>query len=362
MLTFTNNNRSPRSFNILQWYCCGVRNKLPQLQSICKNYDIICIQESLLYPSSKFSLRGFHIIREDIVNPGLRGVCILIRHNIVFSIVDLSGLEDGSVEMLGVEVSSDNGKFTIINIYRHPNRNTLAQFYDDLMSFGDSKGKCIFVGNFNAHHTHWDCSASDRAGKLILASAEDHYACILNDERPTLLLPPNSGPSVIDLVIATADMAPLCEACIEDIWGSDHYPITIIIGVSPILRQRYAYKINLETSELREFRDALVGSSDSFFSQLPADIKEAYTYLINHLLETAISCSSLKKIKAGTVPVSSERATPPWWSNKCQEVINMRKEAARLWQKELSSISNFHNFKKERARCTKTLYREKRKG
>ncbi|KYN29440.1 hypothetical protein ALC57_01107 [Trachymyrmex cornetzi] len=235
MLTFTNNSRSPRSFNILQWNCCGVRNKFSQLQSICKNTISSAFSRiASLSFISKFFLRGFHIIREDIANPGLRGVCILIRHNIVFSIIDLSDLRDNSVEMLGVEVSSDNGKFTIVNIYRHPNCNTPAQFYDDLMRFGDSKGKCIFVGDFNAYH----------------ASVEDHYACILNDERPTLLLSPNSGPSVIDLVIATADMAPLCKACTEeDTWGSDHYPITIIIGISPILRQRYTYKINLETSE-----------------------------------------------------------------------------------------------------------------
>jgi len=73
------------------------------------------------------------------------------------------------MEMLGVEVSSDNEKFTIINIYRHPNCNIPTQFYEDLMRFRNSKIKCIFLGDYNAHHSQWDCSNTDHAGKLILA-------------------------------------------------------------------------------------------------------------------------------------------------------------------------------------------------
>jgi len=50
------------------------------------------------------------------------------------------------MEML-VKIFSDNEKFTIINIYRHLNHNTPAQFYEDLRKFGDSKTNCIIVEN-----------------------------------------------------------------------------------------------------------------------------------------------------------------------------------------------------------------------
>ena len=70
----------------------------------------------------------------------------------------------------------------------------------------------------------------------------------------TLLFPPNS--SVIDLTIATANMASLGEVRTEDTWGSDHYPITIKIGISLVLHQRYVYKINLSTKELIDFQDS----------------------------------------------------------------------------------------------------------
>jgi len=253
----------------------------------------------------------------------------------VFSTIDLPNWKDDSLEMLGVEVPSDNEKFTIINIYRHLNCNTPAQFYEDLMRFGDSKVNCIFIGNYNAHHSHWGCSNTDHAGKLVLALIENHYACILNDQRPTLFLPSNSGLSVIDLTIATANMAPLCEVCTEeDTWGSDHYSITVRIGISLVLRQWYAYKINLNTKELIDFQDILAGSYDSFVNNL----KEACIRLTNHLVDTAIACSSSSKnINSGTIPVSNERTAPSW--TECQEAIIKCRKAARIWQK------NFYNQK-----------------
>ncbi|KYN22581.1 hypothetical protein ALC57_05020, partial [Trachymyrmex cornetzi] len=261
---------------ILQWNCCGARSKLPQLQAISKNYDIICIQESLLSPFSIFSLRGFYTLRADITKPGMRGICILIRYNIVFSIIDPSDLKDDSVEMLAVEVSSDKEKFTIVNIYRHPNHNTPAQFYEHLMRCGDSKTNCILVGDYNTYHSQWGCSNTDRAGKFILTATEDHSYC--------------------------------------NTWGSDHFPITVRVGTNLILRRRYAYKIKLDKKELAAFQGALANSYDSFMSHLPPDEKEAYSRLTNHLVNTAVTCcsSSSKVTSPGTVLISNERATPPW--------------------------------------------------
>jgi len=34
---------------IIQWNCCSIREKLPQLQAISHSFDIICVQESLLW-------------------------------------------------------------------------------------------------------------------------------------------------------------------------------------------------------------------------------------------------------------------------------------------------------------------------
>jgi len=52
---------------LIQWNCCGIRGKLPQLQAIAKVVDIMCIQESMLWPQNNFWLRGFKVVRKDIV-------------------------------------------------------------------------------------------------------------------------------------------------------------------------------------------------------------------------------------------------------------------------------------------------------
>ncbi|KYN50141.1 hypothetical protein ALC62_00169, partial [Cyphomyrmex costatus] len=94
---------------------------------------------------------------------------------------------EASVELQGVEILTNNENFSIINIYRHPNRDTPAQFFEDLMRFNVTKGNCILMGDLNAHHNHWGCRLSDRAGKRILAACEDSSVCVLGDHISTLL-------------------------------------------------------------------------------------------------------------------------------------------------------------------------------
>jgi len=50
----------------MQWNCCGIRRKLPHLQATAYMYDVICIQESLLWPHNSFWINGFNVIRKNI--------------------------------------------------------------------------------------------------------------------------------------------------------------------------------------------------------------------------------------------------------------------------------------------------------
>lgn len=114
-----NCSRFNNSLKILQWNCQGLRSKLPSLQFHAQDYDLICIQESLLQETNKLFLKGFHIVRKDISDPGLRSVCMCIKHNIPYSIVDLGHISHPSVETLGIVVDVDNSPsysstFTVI--------------------------------------------------------------------------------------------------------------------------------------------------------------------------------------------------------------------------------------------------------
>jgi len=51
------------ALKLTQWNCCGIRGKLPQLQALAPSFDILCLQETLLWQRNKFWLRGFNAVR-----------------------------------------------------------------------------------------------------------------------------------------------------------------------------------------------------------------------------------------------------------------------------------------------------------
>jgi len=67
------------------------------------------------------SISGFKSVRIDIIRPGLRGLCMFVRNDYGFSVVDLHGISHPSVEILGVSIScSLDSPVVIFNMYRHP--------------------------------------------------------------------------------------------------------------------------------------------------------------------------------------------------------------------------------------------------
>jgi len=132
---------------ILQWNCRGIRGKLPQLQAFANEYDvmciqvsllwahnIMCIQESLLWPHNFFNINGFKTIRKDITVSNQQGICILVRDNLAFSTLNLNAFDHTTFEALGIVLHCDNEPIVIINIYRRPNQYTPLTAIDQLYS------------------------------------------------------------------------------------------------------------------------------------------------------------------------------------------------------------------------------------
>jgi len=90
------------------------------------------------------------------------------------------------------------------------------------------------MGDINAHHTWWGCDFDDQVGKTLSRIIEVYELVIANDRAPTILLPPNSRRSVIDLILITSRLASKCCTFTDNDTGdSDHFPIhTLISGSS----------------------------------------------------------------------------------------------------------------------------------
>jgi len=178
---------------MIQWNCCSIRGKLPQLQSITNEFDVMYIQESLLWLHNSFWINRFKIIRKDFTSSNQRGICTLVRENLIFSVIDLSAFNHLSLEMLGIKLTVDNEPLVIINIYRHPNQITPFVMFNQLFStLLNTYNKVIFVGDFNAHHPWWGCEYEDSADKSLSRIIEDHNLVTLNDRLSTILLHPNA--------------------------------------------------------------------------------------------------------------------------------------------------------------------------
>jgi len=228
------------------------------------------IQESLLLPTSKLSISGFECFRSDIVSPGNRGLCLLIRKDIRFSSMDLSGLAHPSVELQGVLLHcSLDLPILVINLYRHPNTNTPFLFYSNLFAAASRYKYVIILGDFNAHHHAWGDSKIDGQGDSILRACDSHNLVIMNDGHSTFLSSSGHSSSVIDLSICSRDLCLLASvATLQDLHGSDRFPISIKLAETSPSTFLFTNRIPLSPKLLDAFYLKLISELPKFRSMI----------------------------------------------------------------------------------------------
>jgi len=105
---FHNKKKTSSVVRAIQWKCHSIREKLPILQSSILDFDIICLQEMLITMSALFFLNsnatGFSQ-GKDIILYDQCGICILIKHNTRFTLIDLSHIVHFSLEVQEIEMS-----------------------------------------------------------------------------------------------------------------------------------------------------------------------------------------------------------------------------------------------------------------
>jgi len=137
------------------------------------------------------SISGFNLVRADIIGPNLRGLCLFVRKDFNFSIIDVSRLAHHSVEILGILVHcSLDSPVVLLNVYRHPNSPTPFSFFHSLFSFISTHKYAILLGDFNAHHPAWDDGRQNRSGEYIFRNLEAFGVVNLNDSTNTYIPPP----------------------------------------------------------------------------------------------------------------------------------------------------------------------------
>ncbi|XP_024891732.1 uncharacterized protein LOC112467498 [Temnothorax curvispinosus] len=257
-------NSSLVKIKILQWNFRGIQSKLPDLQLLAEKYNIFCIQETLLSEVSRISVRGFYALRYDIVNPGLCGICFLLRSNIKATSVQLPFILHHSIKAAAITLLFQDSELLVLNVYRHSNNDTPAHALNDIFNFASGYKYALIVGDLNAHHRLCGCARNDNIGNRLASRIESHNYLILNDFTSTRFNPNTNSGSIIDLALASLDLAGVCcLRTLDDPMANDHYPIETIINGTAAKVKRFAYKLKLSDIQLCELSIKLEKSQES---------------------------------------------------------------------------------------------------
>ena len=193
----------------------------------------------------KIHIKNFNIVRRDRLTPKQNnnnkdhggGVCILIKANLTFDIIDSIYHKPCDLETIAISLHlGNNEEILICSIYRVPDNTTPIEKWNKLFqSINQHNTKYKVVGgDLNAHNTLWGSSHNCPTGLNLADSLENTNLVITNDGSMTYCKQTkNTAPvfSAIDLTLISSNLF------LQTTWKtkdekmfSDHYQIEIEIN------------------------------------------------------------------------------------------------------------------------------------
>ncbi len=195
------------------------KNKKKHITEMGKVPDIICIQETWLNSSLDFKINGYVVERKDRETGRCGGCATFIKEGIAYKRIHKSN----NVECVSIEVMGINEEIRITHFY-NPCKEISNSILEEVI--GDTQGKIIICGDFNAHSGVWGSKNTDNNGIIIEEFIEEHSLVCLNDGEPARMDIVKGGMSCLDLTITSAALAGKCTWSVhEDNLGSDHWPV-----------------------------------------------------------------------------------------------------------------------------------------
>ena len=155
------------------------------------------------------------------------------------------------------------GKTAIVSAYIPP----LGKINENLFTFFlDKYNKCIFLGDFNAHHLciSSTCTKPNNIGKQIDDIITSHPLIIGNKDGPPTRYNSASGTnSLLDLAIVSTNIFHhLDNYCIGEDVGSDHLPLHLNFS-DPLLQSPTILKRNINKADWSKFSALTLQSFNS---------------------------------------------------------------------------------------------------
>lgn len=311
----------PITLKVVHWNAEGVSGKHGPLSDFLKDHEIdaICIQETHLNASLRFSMEGFQIFRKDrakrpkegtttqrtkrrpkkpSTTPHIKGgIMTLIKNSI--PAVEVSNSQKEDLESHTIKLLLPSGALHITNCYSPPDT-TLA-----LHNIKVEESRHLVIGDFNSHSPSWGYAKPDSRGEEVEDWMIENKLILINKphEKPTCYSRGWKTSSTPDLAMATGEIHKLTirEVC-SQLGGSDHRPVILNIHSIGYTEHIMAPSWNYKKAKWNAFREKGERSCASLTTDnsLNKDVK-LYT-------------QAVMKAAKHTIPRGKRRYYKPFWS------------------------------------------------
>lgn len=331
----------------IQWNCRGLRANYNELLILMQTMEpiVLCLQETMVSDSYVFHNRNYTLfLSQTPQQSGNRpsgGAGILVCKKFPHSLLPINT----TLQAVACRISTPQ-PITVCSIYLPPSSTWTSTEVLSLVT--QLPPPVLLVGDFNAQHTLWGCSSTNRKGHEVADFILTSNLCLLNDKTTTYIHPATGSRSSIDLAFCDPSLfLQYTWRVHDDLCGSDHFPIILTQPCVRPLVEIQRWKLNK-------------ADWDSF-NDLCADelISDDIRYSNNHIESFT---DKLLSIADKTIPKTSKQpriVRKPWFNNECKIAINERKEALKKFKCTPNSTT-LSNLRVLRAKARRTIKIHKR--
>ncbi len=273
-----------------------------------ENPDIVCLNEIKQNEFSgnyNLNIKGYNTIFKVSVDKVGRGVAIIVKNTINFE--QIIGLDIFEAEIIGIKISKGDQILNIFSYYNPPDKilNT-----DLLRHIEAMHGNYIVCGDLNAKSdiVLKAVNQGNQNGKILEEFVLSSNAIVLNNEQPTFHIKKRDYHEILDVVIASPQIAAMSKFGVfeNSFLDSDHSPIEIIISMmvdKVIIEESTHTKLNFSRTDWENFKIEL----DKF--KFKGDLEDDVTKINTHAQELS------KHVK-----LSAEKSTPLLGAKKNREL------------------------------------------
>ena len=331
------------NLRILQWNSRNFHTNFDEFkQFLDKNpCDVLCLQSVHRSANELPILEGYYYPPYyKLKDNGDVGIATYIKANII---VKKNRPPDENNLILENEIILNGLPFRIINCY-YP-EGLSKENVDWIGNLDNTNDQILIVGDFNAHHSHWNNSIIDskRGGQNLYQNLIKSSLTLLNDGSITRIPDRNNDScSAIDLAFISASLSTKSYWSIQDdTLGSDHLPIIINIVNDFYQTVEKELEIGFDTkkADWNLFQSLLYHNILKSENKTCDNVQQQYDKFRKCVLDAA-EISIPKKCTEYKVRYGNE-----WWNEHCAVAVRDKKRA-------------YHFFKRHECQETLDLYKK----